>query len=199
VTKVGKGLIANREGARQIGAGLIIDFAAQTYRQTSASGGEEPEASMAGQAAAAGGDVAVPDFWDEAGVYALLRAAVEDPSGQWAAMTKFTQALRDEQARLLHEEAPRVPIPPYVPERELWLWAWTAAAAAAAVCVCVCVCGWVCASRRFARRLGRLFVSTHHHHPPILPPTNQWTRAPRASTWGRATPRGGGTGRGRAC
>jgi len=132
VTKVGKGLIADREGSKQIGAGLIIDFTAQTYRKTSASGGEEPEVSMAGAAAAAQAKgkgkgkgkgkeeaaVAVPDFWDEAAVYALLRAAVEDPAGHWAAVTQFTQALRDEQARLLHEEPPRVPIPSYSKEGE---------------------------------------------------------------------------------
>lgn len=118
VTKLGKGLIANREGPKQIGVGLIIDFTAQSYKRTSAAGEEEAEVSMAGAAATSTGAAAVPDFWDEAGVYALLRSVVEDPSGHWAAMVKFTEALRAEQAKLLHEEAPAVPIQAYARERE---------------------------------------------------------------------------------
>lgn len=46
MTKVGKGLIEDREGSQQKGGELIIDFAQRTFRKTSAAGGEEPEVSM---------------------------------------------------------------------------------------------------------------------------------------------------------
>lgn len=114
---MGKGLIANRDGNAQIGGGLIIDFNARSYRRTSASGGEEAEVSLADSAAAASPPGNVPEFWDEEGVYALLRAAVEDPEAHYAAMDAFTRALRAEQGVLLEEEPPRVPIPAYTRER----------------------------------------------------------------------------------
>ena len=117
VTKMGKGLIADRDGNAQIGGGLIIDFNARSYRRTSAAGGEEAEVSLADSAKAAGPPGTVPEFWDEEGVYGLLRAAVDDPEANYAAMDAFTRALRAEQGVLLEEEPPRVPIPAYTRER----------------------------------------------------------------------------------
>ena len=126
VTRAGldKAVVARREGDHQIGAGLVLDFAAHTYRRTllhgggagaaGAHNGEEIAADPAAVAAASATVAPLPSFWNEEAVLALLEQALADPVAAWGTLMVLTKALRQEQARAFSETPPRVAMAPYV-------------------------------------------------------------------------------------
>ncbi|KAM3573653.1 hypothetical protein VYU27_004386 [Nannochloropsis oceanica] len=119
VTKAGKAVIASREGDKQVGYGLVLDFASHTYRRTPAGStqiGEEVKMNAAALASASAASTAarLPSFWNQEGVLGLLKGAMVDPVAAWGTLEAFSKALREEQARLLNETPPRITVGPYV-------------------------------------------------------------------------------------
>lgn len=126
VTRARKALLAERrvrgdDGAVVMEAGVMLDFAAGTYKRVTppaggAAGGDSPESMGSGDgrleqqqetrvadAAAASAAVSMPGLWDAEGFAVLLRAALADPAAQWGALAAVVKVLLQEAAALLAE------------------------------------------------------------------------------------------------
>lgn len=119
VTRTGKAVLARRELDQQIGPSVVFDFAARTYRHTDVptggAGGEEPTVKMpSGEAGDGQGACNLPSLWSREGVLSLLEEGMHDAARAWKSLKAFSEALRDEQVRLLNEHPPKVRVDPYM-------------------------------------------------------------------------------------